>query len=106
MDEKSLALDFEVKGANLCRFLIDEKNEKLFSKKLFDTICLFTEYCVSLNSNALSKNEIALIRKNASIESEKITLHLNALYISGFISEAQKDSMIKTLDVLKKEINI
>lgn len=106
MNEKSLSLDLLEKGTNLCRFLSGEKDEKLISPKLFDAISCFCESCYSIKNTALSKIEIASLRKSAALESDKINLYLELLCTLGFISPAQKDSVAKTLDTLKKEINL
>lgn len=106
MNEKSLSLDLFEKGTNLCRFLSNEKGENLISAKLFNAISVICESCYSLKNPALSKPEVSQLRKNASLEGDKVNLYLELLCTSGFISQAQKDSMAKTLDTLKKEINI
>lgn len=106
MDEKALALDLLVKGTNLCRFLSGEKSEALISERFFSAVCEFTECCFSLKNPSLGKNELAALRKTASLEQDKISLYLESLYISGFISAAQKSSVVQTLDTLKKEINL
>ena len=106
MNEKSLSPDLLEKGANLCRFLENEKDEHLLSEKLFLAISALCECCYSLNNPTLSKADIALLRKNATLEADKTALYLNALQSGGYISPAQKESMAKTLDMLKKETNI
>ncbi len=106
MNEKSLSLDLLEKGTNLCRFLSDEKGESLISQRLFNAICTVCECCYSLSNPSLAKNEVSLLRKNASLEADKVTLYLDLLCASGYISPAQKESMIKTLDTFRKETNI
>lgn len=106
MDEKTLSLDLLEKGTNLCHYLSCDKEEKLISKRLFDAICKLCENCYSLKNPALAKTELSLLRKNASLDADKISLYLSLLCSLGYISPAQKESMGKTLDTLKKEINI
>lgn len=106
MDEKTLSLDFVVKSSNLCRFLSGEKSENLISGKFFDAVCLLSESVYSLKSPLLSKAETASLRKEASLSADKVQMYLDALYMTGYISEAQKDSMLHSLSTLKKEINI
>lgn len=106
MDEKTAALEFAVKAANLCHFLCSEKDEKIISSKFFGAASALSEGVYSLKNPALSKNDAALLRKEAALSSDKVLLYLDMLYVSGFISLAQKDSVLKTLDLLKKEINI
>lgn len=106
MTDNTLASDFLVKGANLCSFLAQEKGEKFITPKLFDAICTLCEYCSGLSNGTVSKTELALLRKNSSLEAGKILLHLSALYMSGCISSAQRESMQQTLDALKKDFNI
>lgn len=106
MDEKTLSLDLMEKGMNLCRFLRSEKSESLISSRLFDAICTLCESCYSLKNSLLAKNELSSLRKVVSLEADKINLYLELLCSSGYISAAQKESMIKTLDTLKKETNI
>lgn len=106
MSEKNIAVDLLVKGSNLCRFLENEKDEHIFSKKLIDAISSLSEIVYSINSPSLTKAEVSQSRKMATLEAQKANLYLNALYISGFLSEAQKDSMQNTLSTLTKEFNI
>ncbi len=106
MNEKSLIIDVLVKGANLTKFLTDEKGEKLFSEKLFSSLTNFCSMCQSSLNPAFSKAEVSGFRKSALCEADKITLLLTALSDQGFISNAQKDSMQRTLETVKKEINI
>lgn len=106
MNEKSLSLDLLEKGTNLCRFLSEEKGEGLISKRLFDALCNICESCYSLKNPSLAKNEITALRKNAALEFDKVALYLESLCNLSYISPAQKESMAKTLDVLKKEINL
>ncbi len=106
MNEKTLSMDFVVKSSNLCSFLSSEKSENLISKKFFDAVCLLSECACSIKNPQLSKAEVGALRKDASLASDRIQMYLSALYMTGFISEAQKDSMLNSLDTLKKEINI
>ncbi|MGM9550892.1 MAG: hypothetical protein ACI3XA_01415 [Clostridia bacterium] len=106
MDEKTLSLDFFVKSSNLCRFLISEKSEKLISERLFNTVCLLCESAYCLKNPQLSKAEITSLRKDSILNSDKVQMYLDSLYHTGYISEAQKDSMVQSLNTLKKEINI
>lgn len=106
MDEKNLAADFLVKSTNLCHFLSDEKNEKMISHRLFTACASLCEAVCSLKNNLLAKSEIASVKKCAALECDKITLHLSALFSSGYISSAQQGSMLQSLDNLKKQINI
>lgn len=106
MDEKTLSLDLMEKGSNLCRFLMGEKSESLVSARLFDAICSLCESCYSLKNPTLAKGELSALRKAVSLEADKINLYLELLCSSGYISIAQKDSILKTLDALKKETNI
>ncbi len=106
MNEKTLSLDFAVKSSNLCRFLDYEKSETLISTRLFQAACTLSESAYSLKSPALSKAEIASLRKEASLASDRVQLYLDSLFMTGYISEAQKDSMLQSLNTLKKEINI
>ncbi len=106
MNEKSLLSDFLAKGTNLVGFLIDEKNENLLSQKLFSALCALCENCSSLKNPAFSKIEVAAFRKNASALCDSTNLYLETLCAGGFISPAQCDSMLKSLDTLKKEFNI
>ncbi len=106
MDEKTLSLDFLEKGTNLCRFLVKEKEEHFITKKLFEAISELCEYCYSLSNPTLSKADVALLRKNATLEADKVMLYLSSLLNGSYISPAQKESMIKTLDTLRKETNI
>ncbi|MBQ7876363.1 MAG: hypothetical protein IJ316_03650 [Clostridia bacterium] len=106
MNEKTLSLDFVVKSSNLCSFLSSEKSENLISKKFFDAVCLLSECAYSIKNPQLSKAETATLRKDASLASDRIQMYLNVLYMTGYLSEAQKDSMLHSLGTLKKEINI
>lgn len=106
MNEKTLSLDLLEKGANLCRFLSAEKGESLVSQRLFGAICSLCECCYSFKNPSLAKNEALLLRKNAALELDKAMLYLDSLCASGYISSAQKESMAKTLETLKKETNI
>lgn len=106
MDEKTLSLDLIVKSSNLCRYLSAEKSENLISKKFFDSICLFSECAYSIKNPQLSKADAAALRKEATLASDRINLYLDSIYMSGFISEAQRESMTQTINILKKEINI
>lgn len=106
MNEKSLSLDLLEKGTNLCRFLSREKDEVLVSERLFNSICTICECCYSLKNPTLAKTEVSALRKTAALEADKVTLYLDSLCNSGYISPAQKESMAKTLDALKKETNI
>lgn len=101
-----IAIDLNVKGTNLCSFLQNEKKEMLISVKLFDNITILSQSCYAMDNPSLAKTEVATLRKNATIAHSNILLHLETLYVSGFISAAQKDSMVKTLDILKKQMNI
>ena len=103
---KSTALDIMTKGTNLCRFLSDEKSESLLSSKLFDSVASLCESCYSLSNPSLSKNELAAFRKNASCAWYNVSFYLDALYMAGYISAAQKDSMTSSLENAKKEINL
>ncbi len=103
---KQTALDLSVKGSNLCRFLSDEKKEGLISQKLFDSVCELAQCCYAMDNPSLAKTDIASFRKTASITYSNIQLYLETLYITGYISAAQKDSMTNTLDTLRKEMNI
>ncbi len=106
MNEKTLAMDFVVKSSNLCSFLSSEKSENLISKKFFDAVCVLTECAYSVKNPQLSKVDVSNLRKDASLASDRIQMYLNVLYMTGYLSEAQKDSMLHSLDTLKKEINI
>ena len=106
MNEKMLSLDFLVKSSNLCSFLLAEKSEQLISARLFNAASLLSESAYSIKNPQLSKNETSALRKDAILASDKVFLYLNALYTAGYISEAQKDSMVQSLNTLKKEINI
>lgn len=106
MPKKTVALDFAVKAANLCRFLKSEKAETLITPKLFDAATAISECVYSLQNPSLSKNDLALLKKEASLHADKALLYLDMLYMSGCISLAQKDSVVKTLDILKREINL
>jgi hypothetical protein len=106
MDNKKIALDFSVKAANLSHFLQNEKNEKLISSSLFETSCHLSSIVCSLKNPLLSKSDLSLMKKDASLSSDKLSLLIDMLYSTGYISLAQKDSVSKTLDILKKEINI
>ncbi len=106
MPEKTAALNFAVKASNLCGFLKSEKGETLIAPKLFDAATAVSECAYSLQNPSLSKNDLALLKKEASLSADKALLYLDMLYMSGCISLAQKDSMVKTLDILKKEINV
>lgn len=103
---KNTALDIMTKGTNLCRFLCDEKGEKLLSSKLFDSVASLSQSCYSLSNPSLSKNELASFRKTASFEWYNVNFYLDSLYMSGYISSAQKDSMTSSLENAKKEINL
>ncbi|MBR5535176.1 MAG: hypothetical protein IKU60_00875 [Clostridia bacterium] len=106
MNEKKSSVDLLEKGTNLCLFLTKEKEETALTPRLFDAICTLSECCYSLSNPALSKTELSALRKSASLEADKVTLYLEALCIGGSISPAQKESMSKTLEALKKETNI
>ena len=106
MNEKRLSLDLMEKGTTLCRFLMEEKAEKLVSSRLFDAICSLCESCYSLSNPSFAKSELSLLRKKSSTEADRISLYLELLCSLGYISVAQKESMVKTLDTLKKETNI
>lgn len=106
MNEKTLSLDFVVKSSNLCSFLISEKSENLITRKFFDAVCVLSEAAYSIKNPQLSKAETANLRKDASLAADRIQMYLKSLYMACFISEAQKDSMLNSLDKLKKEINI
>ena len=106
MDEKLLFSDFLVKSTNLCGFLLTEKKEELLSKRLFEACCSFSEYLSSTANPSITKAEVSSLRKSASLEADKITLYLSALFSSGFISSAQSESMLRSLDAVKKQINI
>lgn len=104
--DKTAALDLTVKGARLCKFLADEKCETLISTKFFDSLCLLSRCLYTMDNPSLSKADIASFRKNAAMEYSSANLYLEALYMAGFISTAQKDSMLKTIDSVKKQLNI
>lgn len=103
---KSVCVDLCVKGSNLARFLSEEKNERLISEKLFSSICELAKCCYNLDNPSLSKADFAAFRKNALCEHGSILMYLETLYITGYISSAQKDSMTSTLNNLKKQANI
>ena len=100
MNSKTLALDFAVKSANLCRHLINDKNERLISQKLFDMSASLSGYAYSMNNPLLSKNDLASLRKETSLLGAKISLLLDMLFDSAYISEAQKQSVSRTLSAL------
>lgn len=102
----NMALELVVKGGNLCRYIAQEKNEELLSKKLFEAICLLSENIIAVNSSFLSKAEISVFRKNASLAGNNALLYLDAIFSSGFISAAQKDSMSSSVEAIKKEFNL
>lgn len=106
MNEKSLLSDFLAKGTNLVGFLADERGEKLLSQRLFSALCALCENCSSLKNPAFSKIEVASMRKTASALCDNTNLYLETLCTGGHISPAQCDSMLKSLDTLKKEFNI
>lgn len=106
MNEKSLSLDLVEKGSNLCQFLQTEKSETLLSSRFFDALCKMCESCYSLKNPSLAKAELSTLRKTASLEADKISLYLDSLLSLGYISQAQRESMVKSVDILKKEINI
>ncbi|MBQ8002046.1 MAG: hypothetical protein IJ297_01230 [Clostridia bacterium] len=106
MNSQLLLSDFLAKGANLVGFLSVEKGETLISQKLFDAITAFCEGLCSLQNPAYSKAEVASLRKSASACCDRISMYLGALLSGGSISVAQKDSMLQSLDTLKKEFNI
>ena len=101
----SSALDLCAKGTQLCKFLMEEKNENLVSEKLFCSICEMSKYAYAMDNPSLSKADIAAFRKSISIEYYNVMFYLETIYNLGYISVAQKDSMIKTIDSLKKQIN-
>lgn len=102
---KTSALDLSVKSTQLCKFLSEEKGENLISPKLFNALCQLSQACYAMDNPSLSKAETALLRKTASMEYYNANFCLDTLYISGYISQAQKESMVKTIDALKKQIN-
>ena len=106
MEEKTLSLDFVVKSTNLCRFLISEKSENLITGKLFDAVCTLSECTYSLKNPHLAKAEALVLKKDAALSADKIHLYLDSLYMTGYISKAQEDSLLQSLNTLKKEINI
>lgn len=106
MNEKSLSLDLLEKGTNLCQFLQTEKAETLISSRFFDALCKMCESCYSLKNPTLAKTELSTLRKSASVEADKLYLYLDSLCSLGYISPAQRESMVKTVDILKKETNI
>lgn len=105
MDKNTLSRDFLVKVLNLCNYLQSEKKDFLLSDKLFSTASSLGEYCYMLEHSSLSKNETTSFRKDASLFWDKTVFYLECVYISGLISEAQKESMLQTLTLLKKETN-
>lgn len=106
MNEKLASLDMLEKGTNLCLFLSKEKSENMITPRLFSAICTLSESCYSLSNPNLSKNELSTLRKSATLETDKINLYLDVLCNGLYISPAQKESMTKTLEALKKETNI
>lgn len=105
MDKNTLSRDLLVKTFNLANYLKDEKNDTLFSAKLFDSASLLCECAYLLQSSALSKNELTSLRKDASLYWEKTVFYIESIHSAGLLSEAQKDSMLQTLTILKKETN-
>ncbi|MCD8049009.1 MAG: hypothetical protein LUG52_05305 [Clostridia bacterium] len=101
---KSLALEFSVKTANLCRHLQNEKDEKIISPALFAAATRLSLFAYSTNP-ALSKAELSAMRKDAHLAADQAALYLDMLFESGFISDAQRQSVAKTLTTLLKEIN-
>ncbi len=106
MDEKTFSTEFLVKSANLCRFLCEEKGEKLFSKKLFDSSSSLCEAISSFKNPSLTKPELSSLKKSASLDCDRITLYLSCLNQSLYISSAQQDSMLRSLENIKKQFNI
>lgn len=104
MNEKEISLDFVVKSTNLCRYLAGEKDERILSSRFFDASCALAEKAYSLRNPLLSKNDASALKKEACLSADRSALYLDALYLSAFISAAQKESMSKSLDALKKEI--
>lgn len=103
---KTAALEISVKGSNLCRYLIDEKGEALLSQKLFDSVCSLSEKAFLIDSPSLSKNEVASLRKEIFTQWSNVSFYLEAIFMAGYISSAQKESMLQTLNTLKKGLNI
>lgn len=106
MSNSTLAQDFLIKCANLCSYLKDQKSETLLSDKLFLSASSLGEYCHLLSSSSMGKQEISSYRKEAFVCWQKTVFYLECVYMSSLISEAQKDSMMQTLTILKKETNI
>ena len=106
MTEKNLALDFSVKALNLARFLTDEKKEKLITPLFVASVTALGGAVYSLKNRYLSARDAAQYKKDASLECDKTAFYLDILYSSGFISLAQHGSVSKTLENLRKEINI
>ncbi len=105
MDKNTLSRDFLVKALNLSNYLRNEKKDVFLSDKLFASAASLGEYCYILEHSSLSKNEITAFRKEAALYWDKTVFYLESVYISGLISEAQKESMLQTLTFLKKETN-
>ena len=105
MDEKAFALDFAVKAANLTRFLKDEKNEHTISSVFFTASSDLSALVYSFKNPALSKADAAQLKKDAALLSNRIVFLLDMLFEMGFISRAQRESVLKTLDALKKNIH-
>ncbi len=106
MTAKDTALDFAVKAANMCRFLTEEKNERLISQKLFDASSDLASHVYCFSDPSLSKAELSALKKEAALCVQSVTLYLDMLSASGFISAAQHQSVLKTLTSLKKDATI
>lgn len=104
--DKNIILDFAVKAANLCRYLQTEKGELLISQKLFDSCCALSSALYSIDDPSLSKAELSAAKKGAASAAGAALLYLDMLLSSGFISDAQKQSVIKNLTALRKAANI
>ena len=105
MDEKALALDFAVKAANLTRFLKDEKNEHTLSLAFFTSSSDLSASVYSFKNPALSKAEAAQLKKDAILLCDRLVFRLDMMLEIGYISRAQRESVLKTLDALKKNIH-
>lgn len=106
MNEKSYAAELVTKASHLYKYLTDEKTETVLSARFFDKACLLSESVYSLKNSQLSKQDSLSLRKDAVCHADGVELYLDAIYTSALISEAQRDSMQRTLNTLKKEINI
>lgn len=106
MTEKNLALDFSVKSLNLARFLSEEKGERLITPLFVKSVTTLGGAVYSFKNAYLTKQDAAQYKKEASLECEKIAFYLDMLYSSGFISLAQHGSVEKSLENLRKELNL